>query len=164
MHLAKKENFKSSEPMWAIIISVVLASIITIYPFSYALSAWRPTIMLLVMLYWVMCQPAWCGVWFALLLGLFTDLLTEIPLGVNGFCFIVIAFTCRYLTREKRVMTMANLWLIACMAELGYLLFLWLILAMLAQDLSVVRHWTPLFSSILAWPILYYGLKRWRAV
>jgi rod shape-determining protein MreD len=164
MQLAKKENFNSKDPLWAIIISVVLASVMVVYPLGYWASAWRPSVMLLVMLFWVMCQPAWCGIWFALMLGLFTDLLMEMPLGLNGLCFILIAFVSRYLTREKRIMTVTNLWLIAIIVEIAYLLFLWLILAMMLQNVPVIRHWTPLLSSVLLWPVIYYGLKKWRAV
>ncbi|KAA8732710.1 rod shape-determining protein MreD [Acinetobacter qingfengensis] len=163
MQLAKKENFQSKDPLWAIIFSVMLASVLMIYPLPYDLSAWRPSIMLLVMLFWIMCQPAWCGVWFAFVLGIFTDLLMEMPLGVNALCFISIAFVSRYLTREKRIMTVANLWLIAYMVEVAYLLFLWLILVMSGEEIAVIRHWSPLLSSILIWPVIYYGLKKWRA-
>ncbi len=70
MALAKKENFQSRDPLIAIVISVVIGSVLMVYPVSYFLSGWRPTFMLLIMLFWVMCQPAWCGVWFAYSPGL----------------------------------------------------------------------------------------------
>lgn len=164
MQLAKKENFQSPDPLWAIIISVVLTTVLMVYPVSYVLSAWRPAFMLLLMTFWVMCQPAWCGVWFAFMLGIISDLLMELPLGLNAMIFVSIAFVMRYLTRDKRIMTESNLWGIASIAVVCYLMMLWLLLVMLGEHVALIRHWTPLFSSILIWPLVYHGLKRWRAV
>lgn len=164
MPLAKKENFQSRDPLWAIIFSVVIASVLMVYPVPYEISAWRPTVMLLVMLFWVMCQPAWCGVWFAFILGMFTDLLIETPLGINALCFVLIAFFARYFTRDKRIMTENNLWVICTVAVAVYLLLMWLLLIMLGEEVAIVRHWTPWLSSIVMWFVVYYGLKKWRAV
>mgnify|MGYP003398735667 CR=1 FL=1 len=163
MPIAKKETFEQRDPLWAIILSIVIASVLMVYPVSYDLSAWRPVFMLLVMLFWVMCQPAWCGVWFAFSLGLFTDLLMELPLGVSAFSYISIAFTARYLTRNKRIMTFANLWTIVTIAVLWHLLLLWLLLVMVGEDIHIIRHWKPIAMSILIWPFVYQGLKKWRA-
>lgn len=164
MPLAKKENFNSRDPLWAIIISVVMASVVMVYPVSYGSSGWRPAFMLLVMLFWVMCQPAWCGVWFALALGMFTDLVLELPLGLNAISYITIAFFARYLTREKRIMTIVNLWMITAIAVTFHLLFMWLLLVMSGDEVAIIRHWQPWLTSILFWPFIYYGLKKWRAV
>ncbi|MFC3903580.1 rod shape-determining protein MreD [Acinetobacter marinus] len=164
MQLAKKENFQSRDPLVAIIISVVIASVFTVYPVSYFLSGWRPSVMLLVMLFWVMCQPAWCGVWFAFIVGIFTDLLMENPLGVNALSFVMIAFFARYFTRDKRIMTQANLWVIAVIAIVFHLLMLWLLLVMAGNEIGLIRHWQALLSSAILWPVVYWGLKKWRAV
>ena len=50
MALAKKENFQSRDPLIAIVISVILASVFMVYPVSYFLSGWRPMFMLLVII------------------------------------------------------------------------------------------------------------------
>lgn len=164
MHLAKKENFQSRDPLWAIIISVIIASVLMVYPLSYELSAWRPTLMLLIMFFWVICQPAWCGVWFAFALGIFTDFLLEMPIGINAIAYISVAFVVRYLTRDKRIMTETNLWMIVAIVVPIYLAFIWLMLIMIGEDVAILRHWKPLITSILIWPIVYWGLKKWRAV
>ena len=164
MPIAKKQTFEPRDPLWAIVISIVFASVLMVYPVSYDLSAWRPVFMLLVMLFWVMCQPAWCGVWFAFALGLFSDLLMQLPLGFSALSFISIAFSARYFTRNKRIMTFANLWTIAGFAITFHLLFIWLLLIMSGEDVLIIRHWQPIIVSILIWPLVYSGLKKWRAV
>ena len=157
MALAKKENFQSRDPLIAIVLSVILASVFMVYPVSYFLSGWRPTFMLLVMFFWVMCQPAWCGVWFAFLVGIFTDLLMAMS-------FVLIAFFARFFTRERRIMTQTNLWMIAIIAIAFHLLLMWLLLVMAGNEMGILRHWQALLSSVLIWPVVYWSLKKWRAV
>lgn len=164
MALAKKQNFQSRDPLIAIVISVVIGSVLMVYPVSYFLSGWRPTFMLLIMLFWVMCQPAWCGVWFAFIVGIFTDLLMEYPLGLNAMSFVLIAFFARFFTRERRIMTQTNLWMIAIIAIAFHLLLMWLLLVMSGNEMGILRHWQALLSSALIWPVVYWSLKKWRAV
>ena len=164
MPIAKKQTFQQHDPLWAIIISIVLSSVFMVYPVSYELSAWRPLFMLLVMIFWILCQPAWCGVWFAFALGLFTDLLMELPLGVSALSYTMLGFAARYFTRDKRIMTFSNLWTITAIIVFVHLVLLWLLLIMLGEEVQIVRHWQPFVISVLIWPLIYSGLKKWRAV
>lgn len=164
MPVAKKQNFQSGDPLWAIILSVILASVVMVYPLPYAVNAWRPNFMLLVMLFWVLCQPAWCSIWFAFSLGVFTDLLMEMPLGSNALCFVLIAFLVRFFTREKRIMTKNNLWVISIIVTIVYLVMEFMILILAQNSIDLLLHWAALPANILCWWIVYWGLQRWRAV
>lgn len=161
--LAAKLNQKTHhDPLIAIIFSVIVASVLIVYPLSYGISGWRPLFMLMVMLFWVLCQPTWCGIWFAFGTGLFADLLLGTPLGLNALSFIVITFTARFLTRERRILTFSNLWIISALAVLSHLIIVWLTQVMSGVHFSFARHWQPLLTSILFWPVLYYMLRKWR--
>lgn len=162
MPLAKLNRPTQRDPLIAIIISVILASVLMIYPLSYELSGWRPLMMMLVMLFWVLCQPTWCGIWFAFFTGIFTDLLVGAPLGMNALSFVFIAFISRFLTRERRILTFGNLWVIASIAILAHLFFIWIAQVMSGVHFSIARHWQPLLTSILIWPLIYSLLKKWR--
>ncbi|WP_374663275.1 rod shape-determining protein MreD [Acinetobacter sp.] len=162
MPIAKLNRPENRDPLFPIIFSVVIASVLIVYPLSYDISGWRPLFMLMVMLFWVLCQPTWCGVWFAFGTGLFVDLLVDAPLGMNALSFVLIAFTARFLTRERRILTFSNLWIIASIAVLAHLFFVWIAQVMSGVHFSFARHWQPLLSSILLWPVLYYLLKKWR--
>jgi rod shape-determining protein MreD len=155
-------SHNSRDPLFPIIFSVIAASVMMVYPLSYALSGWRPCFMFMVMLFWVMCQPTWCGVWFAFATGLFTDLLLDAPLGLNALAFVCITFIGRYLTRERRVMTFLNLWIITILSVTAYLTFTFIVLILSGTDFVFTRHWTPWLPSVLIWPVLYYMLKKWR--
>lgn len=164
MLIAKKlpSNKQRQDPFFVIVISVIVGSILVIYPLSYAVAGWRPLIMLMITLFWVLCQPTWCGVWFAFTMGLFTDLLMDAPLGLNALSFVLIGFITRYFIRERRVLTFSNLWVIVTLAILVHLILMLMAQVMTGVHFSIARHWQPLLTSILSWPILYYVLKRWR--
>ena len=152
----------SKDPLLVMVLSVIICSILVVYPLSYSFAGWRPLVMLMVTLFWVLCQPTWCGVWFAFAIGLFSDLLLDAPLGLHALSYVLITFITRYFTRERRVMTFTNTWVIASLALLAHLLYVLLAQVLSDMEFSITRHWQPLLSSILLWPVLYYCLRRWR--
>lgn len=150
------------DPLLVIVLSIIVCSVLVVYPLSYGFAGWRPLLMMMVMLYWVLCQPTWCSVWFAFALGIFTDLLLDMPLGMNALSFVLITFITRFFTRERRIMTFANTWIIATMAIVAHVLFTLMMQVVADIQFSLARHWQPVLSSILLWPLLYQCLKRWR--
>ncbi|CAB1210069.1 rod shape-determining protein MreD [Acinetobacter bouvetii] len=159
---AKLPSENHRDPLIAIIASVIICSVLTVYPLSYAVSGARPLFMLLVMLFWVMSQPTWCGIWFAFATGIFTDLLIDAPLGMNALTFVIITFIARFLTRERRILTFGNLWVISFLAILAHLFMIWIAQIMGGLQFSIARHWQPLLSSIFIFPIMYFMLRKWR--
>lgn len=162
MPLAKLRAESNRDPLIAIIVSVIVCSVLMVYPLSYAVSGARPLFMLLLMLFWVMCQPTWCGIWFAFATGMFTDLLVDAPLGMNALSFVLITFIVRFLTRERRILTFGNLWAISFLAVLAHLFLTWVLQIMGGLQFSIARHWQPLLSSLLVFPVMYFMLKKWR--
>ena len=160
---AKKiSSVKTRDPLWIIVLSIIIGSVLVVYPLSYTLAGWRPLIMLMITVYWILLQPTWCGVWFAFAVGLFTDLLLDAPLGLHALSFVLLTFSIRWFVRERRLMTFGNTWAIASVAILAHLIYV--LFAQIISDMqfSITRHWQPLMSSILTWPILYYLLRKWR--
>ena len=153
MPIAKLRAAKQRDPLFPIIFSVIIASVLMVYPLSYAISGWRPLFMMMVMLFWVLCQPTWSGIWFAFAVGIFTDLLLDTPLGLNALSFVLITFVSRFLTRERRIMTFANIWVIATLAVVAHLFITWIAQIMIGAQFSLARHWQPLLSSVLTFQI-----------
>ncbi|OTG69961.1 rod shape-determining protein MreD [Acinetobacter sp. ANC 4169] len=162
MRLAKLRAEQKRDPLIAIIVSVILCSVLMVYPLSYTVSGARPLFMLLLVLFWVMCQPTWCGIWFAFATGIFTDLLLDAPLGMNALSFVLITFIVRFLTRERRILTFGNLWVISFLAVLAHLFLTWILQIMGGLQFSIARHWQPLLTSLLVFPVMYFMLKKWR--
>ncbi len=150
------------DPLFVMVISVIICSVLVVYPLSYDVAGWRPLIMLMITLFWVLGQPTWCGVWFAFGLGLFTDLLLDAPLGLNALSYVLLTFSIRYFVRERRIMTFGNTWVIVGLALLAHLLFILFAQVISGMQFSITRHWLPLLSSMMLWPVLYYCLRKWR--
>lgn len=150
------------DPFFIIIISMIIASVLTVYPLPYEIAGWRPHFMLILTLFWVMCQPSWCGVWFAFTMGIFTDLLLGMPLGANALCFVILSFSARLLTREFAYIPFLFLWLMSGLTTLIYTFVIWL--GLIATDTTFItaRHWQPLLTSIVIFPLFFWLLKRWR--
>lgn len=150
------------DPLWMIVLSMLIGSVLTVYPIAYAIAAWRPMFMLLIMLFWLIFQPKWCGVWFAFGIGLACDLLLDYQLGQHGVSFVLIAFLLRYLTRDRRVLQPLLIWAFVCMAIFLHLLLMFILQKLFGAGV-LLSHWLPLLSTVLCWPVLYGLLKRWRA-
>ncbi len=162
MPIAKLNYEKRKDPLWMIIISIVIGSVLMVYPVSYEMAGWRPSFMLLILLFWILYQPIWCGVWFAFGMGIFVDLLLDAPLGLNALSFVLITFATRYFIRERRILTFGNSWVIAALAVIAHILFLWVSQTIAGTHFSIARHWQPVMTSVLAWPLVYYCLHKWR--
>lgn len=164
MLIAKKLPMekKHKDPLFIIVFSIIISSILVVYPLSYVIAGWRPFFMLMITLFWVLCQPSWCGIWFAFAMGLFSDLLLDAPLGSNALSFVLICFFTRYFIRERRILTFSNLWVISTLAILAHLVLMLIAQVVAGVHFSLTRHWQPLLSSVLCWPVLYYLLRKWR--
>lgn len=156
------ESSSVSDPLWMIVLSLLFASVLTVYPVAYTTAAWRPLFMLLVMVFWLIFQPKWCGVWFAFAVGVACDLLLDYQLGQHGLSFVLIAFLLRYLTRDRRVLQPLLMWALVLAASFLHLLLLFILQKMFGEGVSLA-HWLPWLSTALCWPMLYSSLKRWRA-
>ncbi len=153
---------KMRDPLIAIVLSIVIASILMVYPLPYVAAAWRPLFFLMLTLFWVLCQPAWCGIWFAFFLGLASDFMLDAMLGQYALSFVVVAFLARYFTSNKRVLTFTNLWIVVAAALFLHLLIQLFLQEMAGIQFSILKHWQPLWSSLAIWPVIYMLLKPWR--
>ena len=150
------------DPLWMIVLSLLFASVLTVYPVAYAVASWRPLFMLLVMVFWLVFQPKWCGVWFAFGIGLACDLLLDYQLGQHGLSFVLIAFLLRYLPRERRVLQPLLMWAFVSVAVFLHVLLMFILQKMFGAGVSLA-HWLPWLSTVLCWPVVYGLLKRWQA-
>ena len=152
---------QNNDPLLAIAMSLMAASVLTVYPIPYDLVSWRPVFMLMVSLFWVMYQPRWCGVWFAFFVGLACDVMVDTQLGQQAFSFVVVAFAVRYVVQNRRVLTFSNAWVLVALGVFLHLLLMFVLQKLSGQMLSL-HHWLAWLPTVLMWPMLVYSLKRWR--
>lgn len=157
-----QKKVKLTDPMIMITFSIIIGSVLMVYPLPYIVAGWRPHFLFVLTLFWVLCQPVWCGVWFAFAVGLLTDLLLNLPLGANALSFVVLSFIARQFTREFAQFHFFLLWLVTSLAILIYVLVMWIAFSFADVTFISTRHWQPLISSILTFPVIYVLLKRWK--
>lgn len=157
-----QKKIKLTDPMIMITFSIIIGSVLMVYPLPYIVAGWRPHFLFVLTLFWVLCQPVWCGVWFAFAVGLLTDLLLNLPLGANALSFVVLSFIARQFTREFAQFHFFLLWLVTSLAILIYVLVMWIAFSFADVTFISTRHWQPLISSILTFPVIYVLLKRWK--
>lgn len=145
-----------------IVSSVVIGTVLTVYPLPLSLAQWRPDFLLLLMVYWVLVQPNWCGIWFAFAIGLIADLLMDSLLGQYALDFVLVAFGVRFMTRHRRILPFAHLTVTMAGALAGHLLIQFCLRKILGQSVGLY-FWLTFLPSMLVWPMVYGALYRWRS-
>ncbi|MGL4858915.1 MAG: rod shape-determining protein MreD [Enterobacteriaceae bacterium] len=77
---------------WIIWLSLLLGLILQIMPWPEQLYMFRPTWLMLTLIYWAMALPHRVSVGSGLILGLMWDLILGAPLGVRGLALSVLTY------------------------------------------------------------------------
>lgn len=134
-------------------LSLLMASMLNVYPLSPTLALFRPMILIMVLIFWLMFRPQMAGVGLAFLVGLMADLLMDTRIGQQAFSAVLMAFVLRFASGYVKRLTMASAWLLAAMCLLVFQLSLWL-LQYITQNLFVPQFGLSLLVSIFSWSLL----------
>jgi rod shape-determining protein MreD len=88
---------------WVILLTLVVALLLTLLPMPPWAAPYRPEWTLLVLLYWTIVLPHRVGIGTAWLTGLSMDTLRSTPLGEHALVFSLMAYLCLRLSRYFRV-------------------------------------------------------------
>lgn len=142
-----------------IILSVLVAFVLTNLPLPEALRPMRPDWVLLVLIYWCMALPHRVGVGFGWLAGLFTDVLTGMLLGQHALAYSLVIFLTLKLHQRLRLYPLWQQSLsILVLLALGQLLLLW-INGMIGRPIHSWAYWMPSLLGALLWPLLFVFLR-----
>ena len=150
-----------NSPLLAIPLSLLAAIVLTALPLPPTLSYWRPDWVALVLVFWVLKEPGWVGVWTAFMLGLVVDVETVSLFGLHPFMLAVIA----YLTRvSSRWVGVFSIW------QTAALVFVLLVIELLVKFVvlsaqgampTVSLFGLPALTSAMIWPFVALALRRW---
>lgn len=103
-------------------LSFAVAFVLAIIPFPDFMSWFRPEWTLLVLVYWIICLPAYSGLFTAWIVGLLLDVLRGDLIGQNALALSLVAFLGLLLYRRLRSYSMwqqgALIFLLAGMNQL----------------------------------------------
>ena len=142
-----------------IILSFVAASSLNIYPLSPSMATLRPMVMIMVLIFWLLFQPRYVGIFTAFTIGIIADLLMDTHLGQQAFAAVVVALVIKITSIYIRQLNTISAWLIASLGLLIFQLTLW-ILQMVIQNVFMAQSALSLLMSILSWPLVLLALQK----
>ncbi|MBH0086643.1 rod shape-determining protein MreD [Psychrobacter sp. SCQQ22] len=142
-----------------IILSFVVASSLNVYPLSPSMATLRPMVMIMVLIFWLLFQPRYVGIFTAFTIGIIADLLMDTHLGEQAFAAVVVALFIKITSVYIRQMNTASAWLVASFGLIIFQLNLWM-LQMFIQNVFVAQATLSLLMSILSWPLVLFALRK----
>jgi len=142
-----------------IVLSFIVASSLNVYPLSPSMATLRPMIMIMVLIYWLLFQPRYVGIFTAFTVGLIADLLMDTHLGQQAFAAVVVALVIKVTSIYVRQLNTISAWLIASLGLVVFQLTLW-ILQMFIQGVFVAQSSLSLLMSILSWLLVLFALRK----
>lgn len=143
----------------AIILSFVAASSLNVYPLSPSMATLRPMVMIMVLIFWLLFQPRYVGIFTAFTIGLIADLLMDTHLGQQAFAAVVVALVIRISSIYIKQLNTISAWLIASLGLIVFQLNLW-ILQMFVQNVFFAKSALSLVMSIISWPLVLLALRK----
>lgn len=140
--------------------SIIVAFLLLLLPYSETWLVWRPEWVVLAFIYWGMTTPDKVSLVLAFICGLFIDTLYGSILGQHAFGLVVVVFmTLRLLPRISSNVGWHKYALIGLVLGTYMLINLW-IMAATGNNPATWQYWLPLFSSLIIWPV-YSWLLSW---
>ncbi len=142
-----------------IVLSSIIASSLNVYPLSTSMATLRPMIMIMVLIYWLLFQPRYVGIFTAFTIGLIADLLMDTHLGQQAFAAVVVALVIKITSIYVRQLNTISAWLIASLGLIVFQLNLWM-LQMFIQNTFIAKSALSLMMSIISWPLVLLALRK----
>ena len=137
-----------------VIISIIVALILTLMPLPDAIDAFRPDFVILVLIYWAMMLPRTWSVGSAWIVGLLLDVAQGTILGQHALalCFIVFVTVRFHLLMRVFPMSQLTATVFALLALYEFLLF-W-INGVADISAPAVSYWGPVITGTIIWPVV----------
>jgi len=147
---------------WFILLSFIVAFMLTVVPLPDVLQYVRPEWSALVLLYWCMALPDRIGVGIGWSVGLLLDVLTGTLLGQHALGMTVIAYLIINLHQRIRIFPLwqqaVTIWMLL---NLYQLLLLWFN-GITGQPPKGLQFWLPPISGMILWPLIFIWLRHIR--
>lgn len=143
-----------------IVLSFLVGALLMMIPLPYGINWFHPQWILLILLFWTVRAPEYCGVGVAWCVGLWIDCLTGAPLGQHA---LVYAFLIYLILKLQTPFFSLPYW-----QQMGVVLFFSsvdlllqkIMLEATGHSITHFSYWLPLLLSTVCWPIVYGFLNR----
>ncbi|MDO5768136.1 MAG: rod shape-determining protein MreD [Psychrobacter sp.] len=154
------DTHSAFEIVVAILLSFILASSLNVYPLSADMALIRPSVMIMVLIFWLMFQPRYTGLFTAFTIGLIGDLILDTRLGQQAFAAVVMALVIKVASIYIKQLTTLGSWLLACFCLFVFQLTLWVV-QFITQNIFVPQAGMAMLMSMACWPLVLIALRRY---
>ncbi len=147
---------------WIIVMSLIVAMMLTILPIPVWAVWFRPAWVVLVLVYWIIAVPHRVSIGTAWLCGLFLDLLQGSLLGEHAFSLIIVAYLAEKVHQQMRMFPLLQQAFCVMLLVLINQFVLTVIRGMLNSNQSSHLFWLPALTSLVLWPWIYIILRDFR--
>lgn len=142
-----------------IVLSFIIASSLSVYPLSPSMATLRPLVMMMVLIFWLLFQPRYVGIFSAFTIGIIADLLMDTQLGQQAFAAVMVALTIKVTSIYIRQLNTISAWLIASLGLVIFQVNLW-VLQLFIQNTFMAQSALSLLMSIISWPLVLLLLRK----
>ena len=142
-----------------IVLSFIIASSLSVYPLSPSMATLRPMVMIMVLIFWLLFQPRYVGIFSAFTIGIIADLLMDTHLGQQAFSAVMVALVIKITSIYIRQLNTISAWLVASLALVVFQISLWT-LQLFIQNTFVAQSAYSLLMSIISWPLVLLALRK----
>jgi len=142
-----------------ILVSLIIALILSVLPLPENLQSWRPEWVLLVLFYWLVALPERIGFGVAWSLGIILDVMEGSLLGLNALALTVVTyFSLLFYQRLRMFSWLQQALSVFVLVALNQLLCHW-IKGILGSSVQTLMFLVPAFVSALLWPWVFVVMR-----
>ncbi|HKK16055.1 MAG TPA: rod shape-determining protein MreD [Gammaproteobacteria bacterium] len=143
----------------AIVISFIVALMLTAMPLPDWASNWRPAWVAMVLVYWCMALPHRVGIGIGWSMGILLDVLQGTLFGQNAIGLALLAYLTVKSHQRIRMFPLMQQAILMCLFVLVYLLINLWVRGIMGVPPRSWTFWMPAITSMLLWPWLFIILR-----
>lgn len=147
---------------FAILTSLFLAVVLALLPLPDWTTWYRPSWVVLVLIYWTINSPYRVNVGVAWVMGVLMDLLTGTLLGEHALAYTIVIYFVSRMYIRLRMYPLLQQGLSVFVFVLLYQFILYCIQGFIGELPNSHLYWLSSMTSMLLWPWLFVLLRDWR--
>jgi rod shape-determining protein MreD len=146
---------------WRVLVSVLVALMLTILPLPHWLEVLRPDLVLLVVIYWSLTAPRFAGLTFAWLCGFGIDVIRGMVFGQHALAFLLVATLTHVYQLRMRIFPIWHQAFAVLLLLFLYQFTVFWIDGIIGEAVVTWMRWVPVLIGALLWPIVVAVLDTW---
>ena len=144
---------------WVILISLLIAFLLTVLPLPSWAVDWRPAWVVMLIIYWCVALPERLGIGFAWCVGLLLDVQQGCLLGENALSLAMIAYFLIWIHKRFRMYSLIQQ---SCLV--GFIVMFYLFISLWVREILGIHsqtwiQWMPVMTTMILWPWLFVILR-----